>query len=66
MKEERITLTLQEFTDKLQTLCHNGHAQKTVLLVMLKDGKTCVAIPYKDDNKFIVSEKNVFINFGEF
>lgn len=63
---EKITMTLQELTDELQTLCHNGHAQKTVLLVMLKDGKTRVAIPYKDDNKFIVSEKNVFINFGEF
>jgi hypothetical protein len=63
---EKITMTLQELTDELQTLCHNGHAQKTVLLVMLKDGKPHVAIPYKNDNKFIVSEESVAINFGEF
>lgn len=59
-------MTLQELTDELQTLCHNGHAQKTVVLVMLKDGKLHVAIPYKDDDKFIVSEDAVGINFGEF
>ena len=59
-------MTLQELTDELQTLCHNGHAQKTVVLIMLRDEEPYVAIPYKDNNKFIVSEDAVDINFGKF
>ena len=63
---QRELMTLQELTDELQTLCHNGHAQKTVVLAMLKGGELYIATPYKDDNKFIISEESVGINFGKF
>lgn len=59
-------MTLQELTDELQTLCHNGHAQKTVVPVVLINGKLYIATPYKGSNKFIILEDTVSINFGEF
>lgn len=59
-------MTLQELTDKLQTLCHSGHAQKTVVLSMCIDGQLYLSNPYKDDESFIISEESIGINFGKF
>ena len=72
MKEE--LMTLQELTDKLQTLCHSGHAQKTIVLSMCIDGQLsmCIdgqlymSIPYKNDESLIISEESIGINFGKF
>lgn len=64
MKKE--LMTLQELTDELQTLCHNGHAQKTVVLFMYRNGEPYLSIPYKDDESFIISEESIGINFGKF
>ena len=63
---QKETMTLQELTDELQTLCHNGHAQKTVVLFIDIDGHSYVSIPYKNDKSFSITEESVGINFGEF
>ena len=58
-------MTLQELTDKLQTLCHSGHAQKTVVLFIEHEGQSYGTIPFTEGLNFVTAEESVGINFGE-
>lgn len=59
-------MTLQELTDKLQTLCHSGHAQKAVVLSLCIDGQPYMFIPHKNDESFNILEEGIVINLGKF
>jgi hypothetical protein len=60
-------MTLQEYTDKLQELCHNGLAQKKVVLYFTVKGETFMNnFPMIKEVTHVVAEDSVGINLGDY
>jgi hypothetical protein len=60
-------MTLQEYTDKLQELCHSGLAQKKVVLYFTVKGETFMNnFPAIKEVTHVVAEDSVGINLGDY
>lgn len=61
-------MTLQEYTDKLQELCHQGHAQKNIHLFATIDGVVFMnSLPEIKDITHVTGDENsIGINLGEY
>lgn len=66
--EDKINgMTLQEYTDKLQELCHSGLAQKKIVLYFTLKGETFMSnFPAIKEITHIVAEDSVGINLGDY
>lgn len=61
-------MTLQDYTDKLQELCHQGHAQEKILLFATIDGVVFMNdLPEIDNITFVTGdEDSIGINLGNY
>ena len=60
-------MTLQEYTDKLQELCHNGFAQKKVVLYFTVNGETFMNnFPKIKEVTHVIVEDSIGINLGDY
>lgn len=60
-------MTLQEYTDKLQELCHSGLAQKKLVLYFTLKGETFMNnFPVIKEVTHVVAEDSVGINLGDY
>lgn len=60
-------MTLQEYTDKLQELCHQGHAQKDVVLYATIGKEVFMyTLPKKADIAYVLVEDAIGINLGDY
>lgn len=60
-------MTLQEYTDKLQELCHQGLAQKNVVLYATISKEVFMNnFPKIEDVAYVVAEDSIGINLGDY
>lgn len=60
-------MTLQEYTDKLQELCHSGLAQKNVVLYATINKEIFMNnFPKIEEVAHIVAEDSIGINLGDY
>lgn len=65
--DESNGMTLQEYTDKLQELCHGGLAQKKVVLYFTVKGETFMNnFPKIEEVTHVVVGDNIGINLGDY
>ena len=60
-------MTLQEYTDKLQELCHSGFAQKNIVLYATINKEIFMNnFPKIEEVTHIVAEDSIGINLGDY